>query len=91
MWSLLDHFVLTRFDIWLILTVDGGWSDWSMWTTCAVSCGVGNKTRDRTCTNPEPLHNGRKCNENSLELDSCSIKACPGNNYGRRKFGGCIV
>lgn len=56
--------------------VDGGWSSWSPWSSCSVSCGQGRKTRVRTCNNPEPEYGGRKCSGNNFEIDACLIKNC---------------
>ncbi|XP_046552433.1 coadhesin-like [Haliotis rubra] len=64
--------------------VDGGVSEWSVWTgsTCSVTCGVlavRNVTRTRTCTNPSPQNGGRDCLETLLEttVRSCQLSGCP--------------
>ncbi|XP_073238208.1 collagen alpha-1(XIV) chain-like [Porites lutea] len=41
--------------------VDGGYSQWSQWSKCSKSCGIGRKSRERTCTNPRPQGNGKSC------------------------------
>ncbi|XP_078348187.1 uncharacterized protein LOC144633234 isoform X3 [Oculina patagonica] len=41
--------------------VNGGYSMWSQWTECSVSCGGGTKARERTCTDPAPVGNGNGC------------------------------
>lgn len=43
--------------------VNGGWSDWSAWSTCS----AGKKTRTRTCTNPAPANGGADCTGSSTE------------------------
>ncbi|WAR11239.1 SEM5B-like protein [Mya arenaria] len=42
-------------------TTDGGWSDWSSWNMCPVTCGVSMVTRSRSCDNPAPRMFGRHC------------------------------
>ncbi|XP_078588098.1 uncharacterized protein LOC144869084 isoform X2 [Branchiostoma floridae x Branchiostoma japonicum] len=58
--------------------VDGGWSDWSPWSTCSVTCGVGEQTRDRTCTNPAPANGGADCDGPTQETQACDTGvSCP--------------
>ncbi|XP_027058955.1 A disintegrin and metalloproteinase with thrombospondin motifs adt-1-like isoform X3 [Pocillopora damicornis] len=59
--------------------VHGGWSKWSNWTECSVTCGPGVVTRDRHCNNPEPAAGGKHCNGTNKESKSC------------RAEGQCIV
>uniref|UniRef100_H0XAK9 Hemicentin 1 n=1 Tax=Otolemur garnettii TaxID=30611 RepID=H0XAK9_OTOGA len=57
--------------------VDGSWSEWSPWEECTRSCGRGNRTRTRTCSNPSAQHGGRPCEGNAVEIIMCSIRPCP--------------
>ncbi|XP_062505321.1 A disintegrin and metalloproteinase with thrombospondin motifs adt-1-like isoform X3 [Corticium candelabrum] len=57
--------------------VDGGWTDWSTWSLCSVTCGGGGAVRRRFCTNPSPLHGGRYCEGDELENATCSTTPCP--------------
>ena len=65
-----------------ILKVDGGFSEWSNWTTCSVSCGSGFQLRYRNCTSPLPAHGGKSCeSRNFTDVRTCLMGACnlPGN------------
>ncbi|CAH1254045.1 MRC1 [Branchiostoma lanceolatum] len=58
--------------------VDGGWSDWGPWSACSVTCGVGEQTRDRTCTNPAPSNDGADCDGHVQETQACDPTVpCP--------------
>lgn len=58
--------------------VDGGWSTFSNWSTCSVSCGdgVGMQVRNRICNAPVPEFNGRECIGESYEVKHCSEALC---------------
>ncbi|XP_078573393.1 von Willebrand factor D and EGF domain-containing protein-like [Branchiostoma floridae x Branchiostoma japonicum] len=71
--------------------VDGGWTDWSPWSACSVTCGVGEQTRDRTCTNPAPAHGGADCGGPDQETQACDTGvSCPGK-LNCCKFGSKIL
>ncbi|KAI8507552.1 hypothetical protein Bbelb_149320 [Branchiostoma belcheri] len=58
--------------------VDGGWSDWSLWSDCSVTCESGTQTRDRTCTNPVPANGGADCDGPAQETQVCDTGVpCP--------------
>ena len=38
--------------------VNGGYTDWSAWSTCSKTCGDGFMQRSRKCTNPPPKYGG---------------------------------
>jgi hypothetical protein len=58
--------------------VDGGWSSWSQWSSCDVTCGNGLLLRQRTCNNPTPQNGGLDCPGHKIEKKSCSLQLCPG-------------
>ncbi|XP_078681317.1 cartilage intermediate layer protein 2-like isoform X1 [Branchiostoma floridae x Branchiostoma belcheri] len=58
--------------------VDGGWSDWSSWSQCDVTCGGGTQYRDRTCDNPLPENGGAGCDGDSRQIRSCADVPCTG-------------
>ena len=48
-----------------------GFSMWSNWSTCSLTCGSGEQTRTRTCD--------KGCsNDDLVETQSCNDTACPG-------------
>jgi len=73
--------------------VNGGYSDWGPYGRCSKTCGGGQQTRKRTCTNPPPSHGGEDCS--ALGPDSstreCNNQRCPVNgNYSHwGPYGEC--
>ncbi|XP_071607418.1 hemicentin-1 isoform X3 [Heliangelus exortis] len=57
--------------------VDGNWSEWAPWEECSKSCGQGNRTRTRTCSNPSAQHGGKPCDGSAVESVMCNIRPCP--------------
>eukprot|EP00794_Sanderia_malayensis_P010768 gene10768-11921_t len=56
--------------------VNGGWSIWSEYSPCSVTCGTGTKVRMRTCTNPVPENNGADCTGSRIETQNCDMGPC---------------
>ena len=65
----------------LFLSVDGGFTDWTAWDTCSVTCGSGTQSRTRDCTNPAPAHGGTDCVGDIMESQTCDEIPCPSNTY----------
>ena len=66
--------------VFVHIAQDGGWSGYSEWGTCTVSCeGVGVQTRTRSCTNPPQYGDGQPCNGDPTQQRSCDMTAisCP--------------
>ena len=62
--------------------VDGGWTVWSDWSECNVTCGIGTTDRFRACTNPEPMHNGIYCDGDAEETNDCDTGVdCPSKSF----------
>lgn len=70
------------------MLVDGNWSPWQPWGECSVSCGVGERTRARSCNNPAPSNKGRSCPGDSTQLSRCNIQPCPGK---KKKKKTCLL
>ena len=58
--------------------VDGGFSEWSLWTKCTKTCDGGVRERNRTCSNPFPEYGGSLCYGKYIEKESCAVGFCPG-------------
>ena len=43
-----------------------------------MTCGGGNRTRSRTCTNPSPAHGGHACHGDPIQTTTCRNTPCPG-------------
>lgn len=66
-----------------LMKVDGGYSQWSTFTPCSVSCAGGTQTRTRTCTVPEPAYGGKNCSGPEKETNTCNTMPCPvAGGYG---------
>ena len=61
-------------------TVNGGYSAWGPYGDCSKSCGGGEETRHRTCTNPPPSGRGNDCSQlgPSSFTRECNTQSCPG-------------
>ncbi|XP_052220183.1 SCO-spondin-like isoform X8 [Dreissena polymorpha] len=57
--------------------VDGGWTSWTTWSGCDVTCGTGHVTRGRSCSNPVPKYGGGDCSGTHNEIQSCTLNKCP--------------
>ena len=81
-----DHYPSIHY--WDCLTissiVDGGWSEWSKWGICSVTCDSkkqgGVMVRRRECGNPVPKYGGKKCQGDDVEtVFGCNADVmCPG-------------
>ncbi|KAM6977691.1 SCO-spondin [Aplochiton taeniatus] len=56
--------------------VDGGWTPWSVWSDCPVTCGWGTQIRTRACVNPPPRNNGSHCVGPDRETQDCLTPPC---------------
>ena len=57
--------------------IHGGFTAWSAYTPCSVTCGKGTMTRTRSCTNPPPSNGGKPCEGSVSERAECDKGACP--------------
>ena len=63
-----------------LCAVDGSWAEWGEWSRCSVLCGLGRRTRDRTCTDPFPSFGGRACPGPGTDLAHCFAGPCKGRS-----------
>ena len=66
-----------------LFIVDGGWSTWTLWSACSVTCGPGTRQRSRQCDNPPPQHGGKDCSDTNTETETanCNDGECPGKRF----------
>lgn len=61
-----------------LFPVDGGWTPWSVWSDCSVTCGRGTQVRTHACINPPPRNNGSDCSGPERETQECHAPPCLG-------------
>lgn len=64
--------------ICVFVPVDGGWTPWSVWSDCSVTCGHGTRIRSHACINPPPRNNGSDCLGPERETQDCPNLPCLG-------------
>ena len=62
---------------YLAIPVDGGWTAWTDWVACSVTCGTGTQQRSHACTNPPPSNGGVICSGAPTESQPCATAPCP--------------
>lgn len=65
------------YNLFYLVSVDGGWGEWGEWSRCSKTCGQGIKTRSRECNNPVPDYEGRDCGDSRVGTATCKIRPCP--------------
>ncbi|XP_072532055.1 adhesion G protein-coupled receptor B2 isoform X10 [Salminus brasiliensis] len=64
-----------------VCPVEGQWLDWSPWSRCSVSCGVGSQQRQRRCS--VSVHGWAECKGPHAETRDCTNPSCgDGGNWG---------
>ncbi|XP_068695489.1 uncharacterized protein [Montipora foliosa] len=57
--------------------VHGGYTAFSNWSECSVTCGEGVRYRHRSCTNPKPQFGGHDCSRFGRPVDTMPcVKSC---------------
>ena len=60
------------------LAVEGGWGDWSQWSSCEKPCGGSVVNRTRLCNNPSPSNGGTLCQGVNVDTKLECLSKCPG-------------
>merc|ERR1712012_1168018 len=74
--------------------IDGGFTAWTAWAGCSVTCEQGTWTRTRSCTNPSPQYNGAPCSGATSQTQACDAGImCPidGGFTAWTAWAGCSV
>ena len=66
-----------------LVGIDGGYSEWSVWSLCSTTCGAGVKVRSRVCNSPVPTRGAIDCNRlgSPYETYECNEGECPKGTY----------
>uniref|UniRef100_A0A8C3FDE3 Properdin n=1 Tax=Chrysemys picta bellii TaxID=8478 RepID=A0A8C3FDE3_CHRPI len=63
--------------------------DWSAWSPCSRSCGIGLATRTGTCACPSPEGPSAPCNDSARqEVEPCYLRPCEGRGSPGGREGG---
>ncbi|XP_077998339.1 uncharacterized protein LOC144451387 isoform X2 [Glandiceps talaboti] len=70
--------------------INGGFSQWSLWSSCSQTCGGGIRSRSRECNQPTPSVSptGAPCDGAFDEESLCMILECP-SGLNRYTWLGC--
>ena len=60
--------------IWTIISAGGVYSGWGAWSACSVTCGIGVKRRDRSCS--KATNGDQGCDGVSSEPAICNDASC---------------
>jgi hemicentin len=71
-----------------MFSVDGGYSLFGNWSVCSATCGGGNMTRTRSCSNPVPAMGGKDCSQFGfpVEVMKCNEQQCPSKALVKNVF-----
>lgn len=61
--------------------VHGGWTKWSDWESCSVTCDIGIARRHRNCSNPVPDRFGDHCFGDTLDDKICTPGPCANGGW----------
>ncbi|XP_063680021.1 uncharacterized protein LOC134815417 [Bolinopsis microptera] len=64
----------------ITIPVHGRYTEYGSWSECSKECGVGTKTRTRTCTNPALQHGGDECVGDAQD-QTCNTHPCPSKTF----------
>jgi len=65
---------------------DGAWGEWSPWSECSRTCGIGAASSSRTCDNPMPENGGSYCIGKRKRYQTCNTQNCPENSKDFRNL-----
>ncbi|XP_071802483.1 A disintegrin and metalloproteinase with thrombospondin motifs 10-like [Asterias amurensis] len=74
------------------VVINGGWSNWTPFGQCSLTCGLGLWTRTRQCNNPVPQNGGQQCAGSSSDTQTCFVQACltvVNGGWTQWQFGPC--
>ncbi|XP_076070514.1 cell surface hyaluronidase CEMIP2-like isoform X1 [Mytilus galloprovincialis] len=75
------------------IPVNGGWSSWSAFKECSVTCGGGKQSQYRSCNKPATANGGTDCVGDGVNSVSCNEHPCPVNGKFSdwEQWSSCIV
>ncbi|KAK3091663.1 hypothetical protein FSP39_021648, partial [Pinctada imbricata] len=68
--------------------VNGKWANWGTWSTCNEACGLGQRYRDRACTDPAPVNGGSNCEGSGSDIAHCFTSPCQESSLVGVRFKG---